>query len=317
MGDADRVRLSFRNGSSSPTGSMTTLGRIEPFDEASTDWNTYAERVEQFFIANAVSEERKTAAFLSIIEDSWTNDRDSFHGSGTAATLGLYPGSPPVQHSLQDVRGKCECRFPVKTPPDNPGVSRRNSRRDLCLLLRLSRKYSRNKNAKHATTGESPANLLLRRSLRTRLDLIRPSVAESVATSQLRQSGRAGREATFADGQHVYARDYQGASKWRRATVVCRRGPVSYKVQVPSGSIWRRHLDQLRPEGSDDFTSVPSQEVDNSEDAGDPAKSVAQEVSPPERQPREQDMSDAASSTSAARRYPERVRRPPDRLTVV
>ncbi|XP_064455750.1 uncharacterized protein LOC135366772 [Ornithodoros turicata] len=242
MGDADRVRLSFRNGSSSPTGSMTTLGRIEPFDEASTDWNTYAERVEQFFIANAVSEERKTAAFLSIIEMRSTQQR------GKVLPL-FFCG----------------------------GVSF------------------------------------------TRLDLIRPSVAESVATSQLRQSGRAGREATFADGQQVYARDYQGASKWRRATVVCRTGPVSYKVQVPSGSIWRRHLDQLRPEGSDDFTWVPSQEVDNSEEAGDPAKgeSVAQEVSPPERQPPEQDMSDAASSTSAARRYPERVRRPPDRLTVV
>ncbi|KAM7284440.1 uncharacterized protein ISCGN_001534, partial [Ixodes scapularis] len=46
---------------------MATLGRIEPFDEAGTDWPTYIERLDQFFVANDVKPERQVAAFLSLI----------------------------------------------------------------------------------------------------------------------------------------------------------------------------------------------------------------------------------------------------------
>ena len=54
----------------------------------------------------------------------------------------------------------------------------------------------------------------------------------------------------------VMARNYGHGPKWESGVVVERRGPVSYTVQLNSGILWRRHIDQLR-----DGVTVPSEEV--------------------------------------------------------
>ena len=47
---------------------MSNLGRIEDFDPAVTDLESYTERLEQYFVANDVTtENKKTAVFLSVI----------------------------------------------------------------------------------------------------------------------------------------------------------------------------------------------------------------------------------------------------------
>ena len=38
---------------------MTAIGKIESFDETQEKWKTYAERVEQFFLANNIDEDRQ------------------------------------------------------------------------------------------------------------------------------------------------------------------------------------------------------------------------------------------------------------------
>ena len=44
------------------------LGKIEEFDRRKEDWDLYIERLEHFFVANAITEpERKRAVFLSVI----------------------------------------------------------------------------------------------------------------------------------------------------------------------------------------------------------------------------------------------------------
>ena len=46
---------------------MTTLGKIDKFIPATGDWTQYIERMNQFFIANEISEEpRKKAILLSL-----------------------------------------------------------------------------------------------------------------------------------------------------------------------------------------------------------------------------------------------------------
>ena len=43
------------------------VGTIEPFCVAKGDWQSYSERLEQFFLANQVEGERKVATFLTVI----------------------------------------------------------------------------------------------------------------------------------------------------------------------------------------------------------------------------------------------------------
>ena len=45
----------------------TLLGNLESFDEKTEDWSSYIERVEQFFIANGVKEEKHVPTLLSVI----------------------------------------------------------------------------------------------------------------------------------------------------------------------------------------------------------------------------------------------------------
>ena len=43
------------------------IGKIDAFDEANEDWSTYVERVEQFFIANDIAEDKQVPAILSLM----------------------------------------------------------------------------------------------------------------------------------------------------------------------------------------------------------------------------------------------------------
>jgi hypothetical protein len=51
----------------------------------------------------------------------------------------------------------------------------------------------------------------------------------------------------FNDGQSVIALDYRGkGNKWASGIIKEREGPLMYKVEIEPGTIWRRHIDQLR-----------------------------------------------------------------------
>ncbi|XP_003368791.1 conserved hypothetical protein [Trichinella spiralis] len=98
-----------------------------------------------------------------------------------------------------------------------------------------------------ATTGKSPAELLMKRRLRTVLDRINPDIEEeaiegnSDVTKPDKQKIR-----IFAPDDIVFARNYAHGPKWCPATIVTPTGPVSYKVRTTDGQLWKRHLDQLR-----------------------------------------------------------------------
>lgn len=46
---------------------MTAIGKIESFDETQEKWETYVERVEQFFLANNIDEDRQAPTLLSLM----------------------------------------------------------------------------------------------------------------------------------------------------------------------------------------------------------------------------------------------------------
>ncbi|XP_064469988.1 uncharacterized protein K02A2.6-like [Ornithodoros turicata] len=176
------------------------------------------------------------------------------------------------------------------------------------LEVRLSNLLLVYRNTPHATTAQSPASLMLGRPLRTRLDLMKPSLDLTVRQKQVIQSfTRSPRGRVFQVGDPVRVRNYRGGEKWVMGNVVERTGPVSYRVKVncQNGTlVWRRHADQMitadvpakktaQEESSDLFPSVPSGSATFAENA------TATVETPP--------------SPQMERRYPSRVRKPPDR----
>lgn len=104
------------------------------------------------------------------------------------------------------------------------------------------------RNSTHATTGQTPAILFLGRPLRSRLDLLKPSLQQHVQRKQcdtgLRSKMRSVR--TFHIGQQVIAKDYRNqGQKWQPGTIVSQTGPLTYKVNIGNDLVWRRHVDQL------------------------------------------------------------------------
>ena len=104
----------------------------------------------------------------------------------------------------------------------------------------------------HSTTGKKPASLFLRTDVRTRFDLMRPSIEDKVQNKQAEQKGyhdKNSKQRGFTAGEEVMAQNNTGTK--RLPDVMTKRiGPESYEVKV-GDPIWRRHIDQIiaRSEG--------------------------------------------------------------------
>ena len=133
------------------------------------------------------------------------------------------------------------------------------------------------RNAPHATTNRSPAEMFYGRNLRRRLDLLKPDARWNVICAQAQQSKyHGGKFREFDAGDAVLVRDYRGGQKWMRGKVVKRNG-MHYDVQVGPDTCWRRHIEQII-RGSDD--NLPEQEPDML-DGNDPIQDASQDTPPP------------------------------------
>ena len=126
----------------------------------------------------------------------------------------------------------------------------------------------------NSTTGESPADLFLKRHIRTRLDFLKPSIRERVRRKQYRQKEEHDQHAAerqFDMDEQVYLRNTAGEKpRWIPGVIRQQTGPVSYRVQGESTEqVYRRHGDQLRPRSTpetselqpDEDTSPPAEQV--------------------------------------------------------
>ena len=184
----------------------------------------------------------------------------------------------------------------------------------------------------HATTNRTPSSLFLKRELRTRLDLLRPDNATKVGEKQAAQKlghDSHAKQREYKIGDNVMARNYGSGPKWESAIVVERKGPLSYTVQLNSGVIWRRHIDQLRDGVSDTSQDVEDvlvrntspQESEGPEQELSPLETVETEPANTHDQPETQENVEANSTDQQAaqvepepdRRYPSRVRQQPQR----
>ena len=101
----------------------------------------------------------------------------------------------------------------------------------------------------HATTKESPCTLFMGRSLRTRLDLLKPRLQDTVLRKQQVQKSQHdqhARERVMEVGNTVMVRNLRPGEAWVPGVIVKRLGPVSYLVDVGEGRTWKRHIDHLK-----------------------------------------------------------------------
>ena len=101
----------------------------------------------------------------------------------------------------------------------------------------------------HATTGRAPAELLLGRIPRTRLDLVTPNPEAHVDNKQLQQKTRHDRMSKaryFSPGDTVLVGNFPANQGWLCGTVLRAVGPVSFLISLNNGKIVKRHQDHLR-----------------------------------------------------------------------
>ena len=178
----------------------------------------------------------------------------------------------------------------------------------------------------HGTTNRTPSSLFLKRDLRTRLDLLRPDDATMVGQKQAMQKQYHDSHAKFREylvGDNIMARNYAAGSKWEAGTVVERKGPLSYMVQMNSGLLWRRHIDQLRDGVSDapqPDLELPTGRNSLEEVIPAPANEPGAPVDPRPPSPEGNHDGDHAPvpepvvATPPPNRYPTRVRKRPERF---
>ncbi|XP_061152316.1 uncharacterized protein K02A2.6-like [Syngnathus typhle] len=172
------------------------------------------------------------------------------------------------------------------------------------------------RNTPHTTTGQSPAMLFMGRNLRSRLDLLKPDIREHVSNRQCSPTQLQRKLRSFDIGQKVLARDYRNqGDKWQHAEILTQTGPLSYTVSVEPNVVWRRHVDQLldaSPGNAATQTTTPT--VPQNPKDSTPASDITPEenMSTPEIMDIHKPMTNLPDPPG--RRYPERVRKPPDRL---
>ena len=132
------------------------------------------------------------------------------------------------------------------------------------LETRLSKFLLRYRITPHSSVGSSPAELMWGRTLRSKLDLLRPDIeqrAQQAADRQKMAHDSHSFQRQFAVNETVYARNYGSGPRWLSGTVVGLQGTAMYRVRLLDNREIVRHIDQLRPR-------VSSGETESSRETG-------------------------------------------------
>jgi hypothetical protein len=108
----------------------------------------------------------------------------------------------------------------------------------------------RYRNMPHSTTGTTPAELFLKRTPRTRLSLLKPSLQRNVELSQakakLYKDGSNPRPRSYHKFQKVRVLNKRGGKvKWIPGTILEIKGPNTYIVRIPGNDRRFVHADHL------------------------------------------------------------------------
>ena len=85
----------------------------------------------------------------------------------------------------------------------------------------------------HSTTGVTPGEMMFGHKLRTRFDLLCPTVSDRVEEKQQKQKeyfDESTKDRIFKVGQEVYVKNFHQGQKWLKETIVAYRGNVMFEV---------------------------------------------------------------------------------------
>lgn len=100
----------------------------------------------------------------------------------------------------------------------------------------------------HTTTRVTPVELLMKRKLRTKLDLIVPNTASLLGQMQEHQKqthNHHAKQRDFGDNDPVFIKDFSSPKSWQKGTVVQMTGPVSAPVELLGSRVVQRHQDHI------------------------------------------------------------------------
>ena len=113
--------------------------------------------------------------------------------------------------------------------------------------LRLQRFLIAYRNTPQKSTGRAPAELLIGRKIRTKLDLLKPDVSKNIDKALIEQKLHHDKHAKpkiFTTGQHVWVQNITGKGYQAGKVVKC-NSEHSYLVEI-NGRVVKKHSDQLK-----------------------------------------------------------------------
>lgn len=113
------------------------------------------------------------------------------------------------------------------------------------LQRRLARFLFDYRNAPSASTGMAPAELMLGRTLKSRLHLLKPQLMATQQKQHVKYESDEPSRRLEVD-EKVWVRNYAMGEKWVKGTITGKQGKVMYDVLLKDGQVARRHIDQLR-----------------------------------------------------------------------
>ena len=132
------------------------------------------------------------------------------------------------------------------------------------METRVSRFLARYRITPQTSTVVSPAELLLGRKPRPRLDLVYPEIGRKVRQSQASQKQAHdwhAKERTMQEGEAVYVSNFRRGPRWLPGILKESTGPTSFAVQLEDRRLLRRHQDHLIQRSCVPQASTADQEV--------------------------------------------------------
>ena len=86
-----------------------------------------------------------------------------------------------------------------------------------------------------STTGIAPCELLMKRKLRSRIDLIKPDISVKVEDSQSKMKERydtKSKKRSFYCGDKVFVQNFIGLPKWIPGSIETVLGPLTYQIRL-------------------------------------------------------------------------------------
>ena len=120
-------------------------------------------------------------------------------------------------------------------------------------------------------------------------------------------------------GENVMAKNYRSGPKWLPGVIVEQLGTLTFLVQLDNGMFWKRHVDQLRGRDQSSSNNTDSEAAYASTDSNDENTNEPSEISNGAvtdttlETTQNETVTTTTSNSVPARRYPDRVRRPPKR----